>query len=119
MPEMDHVMRDYYERVRVERETARQKLIDVCNSHGVAKVEIDFDGCGDEGSAQMATSHVPEVETAAENYAYFVLEERFPGWEINDGSAGKICIDLALGKVNIEFGSRYTDVEWSSEEVSL
>lgn len=119
MPEIEQVMRDYYERVRVERDAARQKFIEVCNTHGVAKVEIEFDGCGDEGSAHMVPSHGPEVDATAEDYAYFVLEERFPGWEINDGSAGTIRIDLALGKLNIEFGSRYTEVEWSGEEVSL
>jgi hypothetical protein len=89
MPNMDdQVMRDYYERARAERVAARQKLIETCNKHGVAKVEVEFDGYGDEGSTHMGTSHDPEVEAAAEDFAYFVLEEHFPGWEINDGSAG-------------------------------
>ena len=119
MSDMDQVTRDYYERVRAERGAARQKLIDACNKHGVTKVEVEFDGYGDEGSTQMATSHDPEVEATAQDYAYFVLEEHYPGWEINDGSAGTIRIDLAADRLDIEFGSRYTDVEWSNKEVSL
>lgn len=119
MPDMDQVMRDYNERARAERDAARQKLIDACNKHGVAKIEVEFDGYGDEGSTNMGTSHDQEVEDAAEGYAYFVLEEHYPGWEINDGSAGTIRIDLVADKLEIEFGSRYTDVEWSNKEVSL
>lgn len=119
MPDMEQVMRDYCERTRAESTAARQKFIEVCKKHGVAKVEIEFDGCGDEGSTQMLTSHDPEVETAATDYAYFLLEEHYPGWEINDGSAGTIRVDLAAGTLGIEFGSRFTDVEWSDKEVSL
>ena len=119
MPDMNHVMRDYYERARAERADARQRLIDACNKHGVEKIEVEFDGCGDEGSTQMATSHDSEVEAAAQDCAYFVLEEHYPGWEINDGSAGTIRFDLAAGKLDIEFGSRFMDVESSSKKVSL
>jgi hypothetical protein len=119
MSDMDQVMRDYYERAHAEREAARQRFIDACNKHGVAKVEIEFDGCGDEGSTHMATPHDEGVEDAAEDYAYFMLEEHFPGWEINDGSAGAIRVDVAAGKLDISFGSRYTDIEWSTKEVSL
>lgn len=119
MSDMDQLMRDYQQRARAERDAAKQKLIDACTKHGVAKVEIEFDGCGDEGSTQMASSHDPEVEAAAEDYAYFVLEDNYPGWEINDGSTGTIRIDLASGVVGIDFGSRFTDVEWSGKEVEL
>ncbi|MCA1676595.1 MAG: hypothetical protein LC799_31960, partial [Actinobacteria bacterium] len=63
MPDMEQVMHDYYERTRAESAAARQKLIEVCKTHGVANVEIEFDGCGDEGSTHMLTSHDPEVET--------------------------------------------------------
>lgn len=119
MPDREQVMRGYYERVRAEGDAARQKFIEACNKHGVATVEIEFDGCGDEGSTNMLTSHDQEVEKAAQDLAYFVLEEHYPGWEINDGSAGTIRVDLAAGKLEIKFGSRFTDVEWSNKEVSL
>ncbi|MCA1708772.1 MAG: hypothetical protein LC808_38025 [Actinobacteria bacterium] len=119
MPDMEQVMRAYHERTRAESAAARQKLIEVCKTHGVPNIEIEFDGCGDEGSTNMLTSHDPEVETAATDVAYFLLEEHYPGWEINDGSSGTILVDLATGKLEIEFGSRFTDVEWSHKEVSL
>ena len=40
-------------------------------------------------------------EALIEDLAYRILEESVGGWEINDGSAGQIKIDVATGKITL------------------
>lgn len=41
------------------------------------------------------------VEELIEDLAYRILEESVGGWEINDGSAGQIKIDVETGKITL------------------
>ncbi len=77
-------------------------------------VEIEIDGYGDEGEVSVVRpapgsgTHDPQLERIALAFAddviRDVIEADFPGWEVNDGSHGRIAV-LADGAV-IEFGQR-------------
>lgn len=47
---------------------------------------------------------------AIEHWCYDVLEDRFPGWEIDDGSSGTITIDVKKRRGRLAHDARYTEV---------
>ena len=101
----------------------------------IASVEITFDGYGDSGSidditclsADASIADCPEVQVAApdggesetepprtiplsdalEEIGCIALELHHPGWEINEGSAGALEIDVAAGTFILECGTRF------------
>lgn len=111
----DHlnILVEIRERARKEYEEARTQLRRVRDKHDVSRIEIEFDGYGDSGTVTLAGEHDPEVTAATENYAYALLEQMFPGWEINEGSLGTITVDLDKSRVDVRFGARVESVEWS------
>lgn len=56
-----------------------------------------------------------DVSSLAEDVAYYVLEQRHGGWEINEGSYGKIVIN-ADGSGSIEYNERVVTTEYSECE---
>lgn len=100
------------ERARKDYEEARTQLRTACRKHDISKIEIEFDGYGDSGTVTLSGEHDPEVALAAENYACALLEQMFPGWEINEGSLGTITVDLEKSRVDTHFGARVESVEW-------
>jgi hypothetical protein len=71
-------------------------------------------------SAKQWESSVVEKATplkdALIDFAHELLEDNYPGWEINDGSRGEITIDVASGKVLIEHTNFYTESETTEVE---
>jgi hypothetical protein len=61
----------------------------------------------------------PTVEEVIEDYAYRLLAERHPGWEINDGATGDMCVHLKDGTVTHSHGEHYQHTEWSEHESTL
>ena len=53
-----------------------------------------------------------DVSYLAEDVAYYVLEQRHGGWEINEGSYGRIVIN-ANGSGSIEYNERVVTTEYS------
>jgi hypothetical protein len=49
------------------------------------------------------------VRDAIEHWCYELLEDHFPGWEIDDGSCGTISIDVKKRRGQLEHEARYTD----------
>lgn len=47
---------------------------------------------------------------AVEHWCYDILEDHFPGWEIDDGSSGTITIDVKKRRGRLEHDARYTEV---------
>ena len=46
---------------------------------------------------------------------FYILENRYDGWEINDGSYGTVYFNVD-GTGKIEYNQRITDVEYSEDE---
>lgn len=92
-------IRKKMEEERVKRdEESRKKCVTLMRRHRLSKVECEFSGSGDSGGID---STVPfdrsnnRVELPEEALAVFedrVYEALPGGWEINDGSSGKVVI---------------------------
>ena len=106
---------------------------------GITTISVEFDGEGDSGQingisaragdqpAQLpvtrialqqvswgdteATSSEFTLEAAVEALCYDYLEQEHGGWENNDGAYGEFHIDITERTIDLEFYSRYTDVE--------
>ena len=103
---------------------------------GVEKVEVEFDGCGDDGSIEAIVCRSAsgtlelELETvvirvldeddvavaitledALEDLASRALELNHPGWENNDGATGALEIDVAEARFTLDCKLRYTDYD--------
>ncbi len=50
------------------------------------------------------------VREAIVHWCYDILEDHFPGWEIDDGSSGTITIDVKKRRGRLEHDARYTEV---------
>lgn len=90
------------------------------------KVLIEYSGSGDEGYINDITAG-PAIEGLAidtelyqdlEDVAYDLLEENFGGWEINEGSAGTMTIDVKERKVSIHHGWTIETTEYEDKEIA-
>lgn len=83
--------------------------------------EVNFSGGGDSGELENNGSDVEgEPGTISypdelENFFYDKLESSFGGWEINEGSSGKIILDRNNLTIEIEL---YDD-EWVTSNLSI
>ena len=79
-------------------------------------VEVSYQGSGDSGCIENVSGlSNEEAETAIEDISYGLLE-RFPGWEINDGSSGTIVIDFDKCTVGFNHTEYYTESRDCPEE---
>ena len=87
----------------------------------IQRIEIRYDGCGDEGNIDsieffsagnepvtLEGPRADELRSALDKYCDEVLPG---GWEDNDGACGTISLDWSTGKVLIEHQDRYTAYE--------
>ena len=56
-------------------------------------VESKYD-CTDRRFVSVIARRTVPIREAIENWCYDLLEQHFPGWEINEGSDGTIAIDV-------------------------
>ena len=64
-------------------------------------------------------SENPTVKEVIEDYAYRLLAGRHPGWEINEGAMGDMCVNLQDGTVTHTHGEHYQHTEWHEHESTL
>jgi hypothetical protein len=100
---------------------------------GIAHVEIDYDGEGDNGQINGATAldgqgnrvdldrplhpETPPLSDALDNFAWAILQEHHGGFEDNDGGYGTIRIDVAAGTVTLDHYQRWTDAHHTWTEL--
>ena len=58
--------------------------------------------------SRFIEQQVPPWE-AIKHWYYDILEDHFPGWEIDDGSSGTITIDVKKRRGKLEHEGRYTE----------
>ena len=126
------------------RPANKKALFDALQAAGIAKVIVEFDGCGDSGQIEAITAFAgedtvalpaitieiaeaswgsPEITRsrlpfgeAIEHVAYTYLEEQHDGWELDDGAFGEFTFDVASRKVTLEFNARITNIHHSHVE---
>lgn len=62
---------------------------------------VEYNGSNDEGwvgDVELASS---DARQDVENAVYEILEQRYGGWEINEGSSGKVTIDFDKGTFKV------------------
>jgi hypothetical protein len=122
------------------RPANKSDLFAILAGAGIARVTVEFDGCGDSGQIESveavslagapcplpATSlsirkavcgasepqhHDMTVSDAVETFAYDLLGDTHQGWEINDGAYGTFVFDVATGAITLDCNLRFTDAE--------
>jgi hypothetical protein len=62
---------------------------------------IDYNGSGDSGYIEDSFTNGFSVPAAVSDFCYNMLENRFGGWEINEGSQGNFEIDLDRKEITL------------------
>ena len=125
---------------------ARSKtaFLPLLREHGIARVEIHYDGGGDEGSmgdvfayrddasAELpailcdhfaleyngsVTTRTIDLEDALSAFAENAVCTHHCGWENGEGAHGIIGIDVASGSVTLTHNTRFIDYETSETEL--
>lgn len=95
---------------------------------GVVSAEAEYDGSGDSGdiasvgfyaadSKDVAVSD--ELERRFSDAAMDLVCHRHGGWEINEGSFGKVTLHVDAGKVNIDHNERHEECTSEESEVDI
>lgn len=121
----------------------KQAVIAPLRAAGIARVEVRFEGYGDSGAIEDCTFYdatgaiadeiqvfvdrqdqeAPKAEEgeamqtlreALDSLTYLALERHHPGWEINDGAAGELIIDVAKATFTLECQLRYVATDNNS-----
>jgi len=51
----------------------------------------------------------PTVKELINHVCYYILEDKYSGWENNDGAFGKFIFNVKKKTVKLEFNERFTD----------
>ncbi len=62
---------------------------------------IDYSGGGDSGYLEDSFNNADSVPAVVSDFCYNMLENRFGGWEINEGSQGHFEIDLDKKEITL------------------
>lgn len=103
----------------------KKEFIKQAKKVGIAKATASYDGGGDSGSVDMVSfvdKNGKNLENTAlsdllTDIAYRFLEEKHPGWEINDGSQGQLVVDISNESMKLEHNERYTDSTYYESEL--
>ena len=134
-------MKDYEEKRQESLKNARAELKKFCElltPFKVDFVELEYDGCGDSGAIERVNfisgvtqykGRLPrnkfssawskekiDFKEALEETCYQFLPD---GWEINEGSFGKLVIDVTKKSIRVEHNERYEDTHYTEEDIKL
>jgi hypothetical protein len=96
---------------------------DALAAAGFETVVIDYYGSSDEGYVNEVTPEpIPEgveisddLETSIKEAVYDILERHHGGWEINEGSEGKVTINVKARTATLSHGDRVESVNWLAD----
>lgn len=121
----------------------KSRLMPILAAAGIAKAEVFYCGEGDSGGIDEVQFHdadnqpvtlcdvrisiqscnwngaqVTETEfdlaDGIESFALDIIESRYAGWENNDGASGRIVIDVAADRIELEHGTRSVHYEYDA-----
>ena len=76
--------------------------------NGVKEIVINYSGGGDSGYLEDSFNNGDSVPAVVSDFCYNMLENRFGGWEINEGSQGRITFDFVSDNYSVYH-------EWNTE----
>lgn len=113
-----------------EKEYTINSAVDELEFNNVKEVVFTFDGSGDSGD--MSFDHVKfktktkknkELDQRLidfiENLAWTKLNDRYGGWEIDDGAYGDITLCLEDLSFHVEMNTRVTSTDYSEQKIKL
>jgi hypothetical protein len=135
----------YQEAITQANQLNKTAVFDALASAGITELAVTFDGWGDSGQLQGMEAHtgstvtaIPAVNVSIHEYSYGgarplihvvktlieaveelcygYLNELHYGWEIDDGSFGDFCFDVANRTIRLEYNGRITDVITECDE---
>ena len=96
--------KNYYDTDELPKEII--EFLNTLNNEGHGELEINFEGSGDSGwveeDGRTRKEDNYKIPTVVENYCYELLN-KYPGWEINEGSQGNFYFDSLKMMVSFEF----------------
>ncbi|RTL68660.1 MAG: hypothetical protein EKK41_15105 [Hyphomicrobiales bacterium] len=123
-------------------QTAKRRLLAVLKRHGIALVEIDYDGEEDNGQIlsintytaasepiridkpvrlQLGTDDLARkprpLHDVLDDFAWMLLREFHEGFEDNDGAFGTIKIDVPERRIYVDHNARINDYHQTVSEV--
>ena len=115
-------------RLKQAKTRLRGEIIPRLKKWGVAKIVVDYSGCGDSGGidgisyfdAAGQPVNMALVQTASDPDIGDVVYEFLPaGFENNEGGQGTLTLDAEAGTVKIAHSENYTTTMDSTEEFTL
>lgn len=130
--------------VRDVEARCKAAFLPLLKKHGITRVDITYDGGGDEGMMGDITAYrgdvvdeLPSVlcdhyavdyggnvhssalqlEDALSAFAENAVCDRHGGWENGEGAHGEIAIDVASGSVTITHNARFIDYDTTETEL--
>ena len=130
--------------VREAESRCKAALLPLLAEHGFSRVEIGYDGGGDEGSVCDVTayrgedaaelpaiqcehfsaeyggsvaSRMLQLEDALSAFADNCASNHHSGWENGEGAWGTLAIDVATGTVTLTHNDRFVDYETTETEL--
>lgn len=121
----------------------KDAFLPLLREHGFTRIEIDYDGGGDEGSVCDVNAYTAEgsadlpgilcdhhsleyggdvrnwtidIEDALSRFAENAICARHCGWENGEGAYGTVAIDVASGAVTLIHNARFVDYETTETE---
>lgn len=122
----------------------KEAFLPILRKHGIARVEIHYDGGGDEGTVGdvnayradgevdlphilcehhaleydgEVVSRTVDLEDALTAFAENAVCARQCGWENGEGAYGTIAIDVATGTASLTHNLRFIDYETTETEL--
>jgi len=114
-----------------------RELFDILRTTDVAKIEIEYDGSGDDSNLDTVWVYLadsdkphyddpvkgtlsldPAVRERLETYCWGVLEARQEGWEVDHGACGSFTFDVSKGTMVMAHSVRVIQYE-DEEEYEL
>jgi len=121
---LDQYYREKLDNVRRNLPEASRQL----KAAGVARVHVDYDGCGDSGQIESVVyvdaageslnpaGQVTLTEDQLIDLFYDLTQARHPGWENNDGAFGEFEWNLETDTLNHTHNDRYTEYDTTEHE---
>lgn len=135
---------EHLSRVKIAGERCKADFLPILREHGIIRVEIDYDGGGDEGSVGAVTAYAGEeevalpetlcdhhsvhyggdiqsravqLEDAMSSFADNAVCTYHSGWENGEGAYGTVTIDVPTGTVRLSHHSRFIDYDTTETEL--
>ncbi len=131
--DIEALLNDWNMRIAKARDEAYKDLLSALSKldQNLTRIEVDYDGAGDSGSIEgieffstkggkemKVEVGEGEIRNAVEEFVYAQLEDRYSGWEINDGSQGKVTIDVTNGKATFEHEWNVIETQEDNKEAT-